>query len=228
MPGAAEGEATFEHGDRVGEVSLAEGQHAGALIGHGQAVGGLACLGDPYSRLRPEGAGGKGPHLGQAHEQPGMGVHREERDMAEPLLAARVGQGRDTVLKHLLRPPIVAQVVVDRPQLSVRQSLERDIAKGHSERQRPLACRQGLVIVAYPLEMIGDIAGDLGQLTVIPAASARRSASHRTSRTRCCASHVAEPHQRMAQVEPQRDGVLAACHGPRADAAGPSVPAQTT
>ena len=84
--------------------------------------------------------------------------------MAEPLLAALVCEGRDTVPEYLLRLPIVAQVIVDGPQFSIRQSLESDIAKGHGERERPLARRQGPVIVAYPLEMIGDIAGDLCQM----------------------------------------------------------------
>jgi hypothetical protein len=88
--------------------------------------------------------------------------------MAEPFLAALTWEGRDTVPKHLLCPSIVAKVVVDRPQLSVRQSLESDIAKVHSECERTLACRQGTFIVTHPLEMISDIAGDLGQLMVSP------------------------------------------------------------
>ena len=89
--------------------------------------------------------------------------------MAAPLLAALVCQRRDTVPKHFLRPPIVAQVVVDLPQRSVRQSLEGGIAKGHGEIEHTLARRQGPVIVAYEPEMIGDIAGDLGKLPVRPA-----------------------------------------------------------
>jgi hypothetical protein len=72
------------------------------------------------------------------------------------------------VPKHLLGPSIVAKVVVDRPQLSVRQSLESDIGNGHGETERALACRQSTLIVAHPLEMISDIAGDLGQPMVSP------------------------------------------------------------
>ena len=118
-------------------------------------------------------------------------------------------QGRERLPERFDRPPIVPAVVVDQPELDVRFDLERVIAEGDGQRERPLARPQRPLIVAQNPEPIGHLAGDVRQPALVTPVL-RQGFGFAQGRQH--PSPVPQTPERKVQGQAQIDGLFT--HGP--------------
>ena len=111
-------EGPFEHGDGLGEVSLAQRPKAHGPIGQDTAKGVIGGLGHPHPFLGGRPPLGEGAALGKGEDEETAGEHGRRRVQAEALLEQRAVETHHILAEILHRARIVPQAAVGQPHSS--------------------------------------------------------------------------------------------------------------
>jgi hypothetical protein len=155
-----ERQAPFKHEDRLRDVPLAAVEHTNKHQRRGKRVGLCNHFGQPYRLFSQATPLGKVPQFGQTRGGSTTRGHSGRGDLAKVRIALLAGEQRPHPLEEVERLPKGPHVIVCDAQGSLGDDLVVERPTGRGQSERPLACRDGTVMLAHVGEVDAQITSD--------------------------------------------------------------------
>jgi hypothetical protein len=160
-------EGPFQHGDSLGEVTLAQRPKAHSPIRVDTAVGVIGSLGNPHRFLCGCSPLGEISALSKGKDEDTARAHRGQTMQTEALLEQFAIETRYALLQQLYRLTIGPQAAVEGPQVVLRYDRETDLSAVRGHRQGALTRREGAVWITHQRKMGEQIGRDPPQPVMV-------------------------------------------------------------